>query len=600
MATGEELPPFSANYASLCTFCRIFPSGGITNITLEFVDEDKDVCLELRRLAELHTAACANDAAWQEFGDSDEIDQSINQPQTDTLSFVLNEFSQSINQPQPDNVSFVLEESSQSINQARPVVLISEPSPFGQSFNLPALDAIWAVPEVTSDSKVAEEPEYDQSINQMHPHTLNLFDLFINQSESETDISLDEPESDQSTNQAESETDISLDEPESDQSTNQETLTEVISNDELSNDPGSCELFDLVEVEISASFGGVGIPVGQPPSMVEISEEVDIHQSSNRSTTSIADSEKLAISPEAGPPVDATTVTIAPEHSIWPSYFLAWTELNDQLDTGKIDRPRADSPEIPLPQSPEIFARTLDVPPPPSLNVQSKKAKMEVATPKTYPTIKLEPIGAQDVEDFLTRKVDLTSSHSVLGHPELFLTRATKGTAKKKAELQKFKLNFRERFDRMPEAIQYELMSKMPKNWVSITPEGLMVLKPGKLGMNDKLFMSKLSEFQRRLRSGNYDTEVRRIYIAMACDTIDPWKVENFEPVYGDLMRQAAEANLAKPPVINPYPASIPLSSAPSTPGCSEKENARSRISEEMDKRSDSGSSTVARSDGIS
>jgi Asx homology domain len=60
-------------------------------------------------------------------------------------------------------------------------------------------------------------------------------------------------------------------------------------------------------------------------------------------------------------------------------------------------------------------------------------------------------------------------------------------------------------------------------------------LKPGALGKVDSKFRHHLATWQSNLAAGEYDTEVRRKFIDMAVGNLDPWKMENFEPVYGQM-----------------------------------------------------------------
>lgn len=108
----------------------------------------------------------------------------------------------------------------------------------------------------------------------------------------------------------------------------------------------------------------------------------------------------------------------------------------------------------------------------------------------------------------------------------------------------------------MPPAIQYEIMALMPECYKTTDPQGCMTyvvfallgpylpllfhvhvcrLLPGILGKNDTKFRQHLNEWQASLHAGEYDTEVRKKYIEYAVGNIDPWKVENFEPCYGEM-----------------------------------------------------------------
>lgn len=49
----------------------------------------------------------------------------------------------------------------------------------------------------------------------------------------------------------------------------------------------------------------------------------------------------------------------------------------------------------------------------------------------------------------------------------------------------------------------------------------------------DAKFRAALQLYQSRVRTGQYDTEVRAAYVQYALNTLDPWKLKNFEPVYG-------------------------------------------------------------------
>ncbi|GAU95668.1 hypothetical protein RvY_07251 [Ramazzottius varieornatus] len=101
-------------------------------------------------------------------------------------------------------------------------------------------------------------------------------------------------------------------------------------------------------------------------------------------------------------------------------------------------------------------------------------------------------------------------------------------------------LDFRAKFDMMPAQVQYEIMNKFPKSFTTVDGTGRMVLKPGTLSKLDGKFKLHLSKWQANLASGEYDPEVRRKYIEYAIKELDPWKLKNFEPVYGEIMRSSA------------------------------------------------------------
>ena len=60
-------------------------------------------------------------------------------------------------------------------------------------------------------------------------------------------------------------------------------------------------------------------------------------------------------------------------------------------------------------------------------------------------------------------------------------------------------------------------------------------LKPGVLSRTDSKFRQHVATWQSNLASGEYDNDVRRRYIDMAVGNMDPWKVANFEPIYGEM-----------------------------------------------------------------
>ncbi|OQV12093.1 hypothetical protein BV898_13652 [Hypsibius exemplaris] len=108
-------------------------------------------------------------------------------------------------------------------------------------------------------------------------------------------------------------------------------------------------------------------------------------------------------------------------------------------------------------------------------------------------------------------------------------------------------LDIRAKFDQMPAQVQFEIVQRVPKSWTEATPDGGITLKPGVFSKTDSKFKHHLATWQSNLAAGEYDSEVRRKYIEMAVGNLDPWKVENFEPVYGQLMAGNSVSRFANP-----------------------------------------------------
>ncbi|XP_055353079.1 uncharacterized protein LOC129598994 isoform X2 [Paramacrobiotus metropolitanus] len=125
--------------------------------------------------------------------------------------------------------------------------------------------------------------------------------------------------------------------------------------------------------------------------------------------------------------------------------------------------------------------------------------------------------------------VDLTSSNSILATARLD------------------KIDWRAKLEMLPAAVQHELVSMLPATWRGEDAEGRMSLLPGLLSKTDMEWRKQVEEYQKNLLSGEYDTEVRRKYVDHALAQMDPWKVQNFEPLYGDLLRQRLGSEGAQP-----------------------------------------------------
>ncbi|GAV09290.1 hypothetical protein RvY_18859 [Ramazzottius varieornatus] len=200
---------------------------------------------------------------------------------------------------------------------------------------------------------------------------------------------------------------------------------------------------------------------------------------------------------------------------------------------------RSPSPEIPLPKAAPLSAKMAHQSPPPpgaAVNlvgknvaaVQGQHRTVALAVTKAQPKkVVIKAIHKADVDAFVKdNRADLVTHHSLLGHQELFYDKKNKA-----------KLDFRKQvLDKMPQQILYEILALMPKKCLETDGKGLTRLKVGMFSAEDAKFRAALQLYQSRVRTGQYDTEVRRAYVQYALSTVDPWKLKNFEPVYGMVM----------------------------------------------------------------
>lgn len=133
---------------------------------------------------------------------------------------------------------------------------------------------------------------------------------------------------------------------------------------------------------------------------------------------------------------------------------------------------------------------------------------------------------AAQIAELKEKRIDLTSPESILVHTNL------------RALLNKHT------FSSLPLFYQYKLVQLLPKYDQIITPEGW--IKPSPSALSNEFFAQSCQAFLERLTEGKLTVEAqqkRKSEAEKEKSKMDPWKLKNFEPVWGETLKSQRDLN---------------------------------------------------------